>query len=130
MNASGAHSWCLSDTCQHLPHLIDLTSEQSPAQKSRRHADIPDMFFYLLRYFEPFGILSDDLCRQPTLCLPCSVAYNNELVPCHIDNVLDIMMMGHVTDVWFHTGVAQADSTVTAVKTSAVSVKHAVFQAA
>ena len=51
------------------------------------------------------------------------MAYSNELVPCHIDNVLDIMMMGHVTDVWFHTSVAQADSTVTAIETSAASVK-------
>ena len=118
------------DTDQHLPHLTDWTYEQSPAQKCRRHADIPDAFLHLLKYLEPLRVLSDDLCRQSTQCLSCSVAYSNELVPCHIDNVLDIMMLGHVTDVWFHTSVAQADSTVTAIETSAASVKHAVFQAA
>jgi hypothetical protein len=58
------------------------------------------------------------------------VTYSNELVSCHIDNVFYTMMMGRATGVWFRTGDAKADGTVTAVNTSAASVKHAAFQAA
>lgn len=131
VNASDALSRRFYDTDQHLPHLTDWTNEQSPAWKSRRHADIPDVLFHLLRCLEPFRVLSDHLCRQTTWCLPCNVmAFSNELVSCHIDTVSDIMIMGHVTDVWSHTGAAKADGTATAVITSAASAKHPVFHAA